>query len=359
MGQGDRFRRKALRRGYKVDEVDDFLDRAEAMLAGEHVRDPLTPADIRDVVFRTRFGGYDEWQVDMHLDRLEREIEDLLDGGPDRGSNGFPSRDAEYGQPEAAPATQLIPRLPADVAPPPAQVSPAQAPMAAPMPVVQSAPAPLPPAQVSPAAPMPVPVPPMIPARASASVSPAQHQVPGHQHQPPGPPQHQPSAPPQHQPSAPPQRPPMPAPAQVPQPAPPPAAAPAPAFSESFAESLPPARSISYDAYAGRHGKADMTVELPKLGDQYISPFTDGDKARVIAMRTEFKPRRFGSGYDPGNVERLFDAVVATMEGRGGAKISDSDLDPAQFELVQGGYFEDEVDRALKEVRDLFARRGG
>ena len=32
--QGQRFRRKALRRGYKVDEVDAFLDRVEATLAG-------------------------------------------------------------------------------------------------------------------------------------------------------------------------------------------------------------------------------------------------------------------------------------------------------------------------------------
>ena len=33
--QGQRFRRRALRRGYKVDEVDAFLDRVEATLAGD------------------------------------------------------------------------------------------------------------------------------------------------------------------------------------------------------------------------------------------------------------------------------------------------------------------------------------
>ena len=32
---GQRFRRRALRRGYKVDEVDAFLDRVEATLNGE------------------------------------------------------------------------------------------------------------------------------------------------------------------------------------------------------------------------------------------------------------------------------------------------------------------------------------
>ncbi len=74
MAQGDRFRRKALKRGYKVDEVDEFLDRAEATLARRPIGEPLTAADIRDVVFRTRFGGYDEWQVDLHLDRLEKEL---------------------------------------------------------------------------------------------------------------------------------------------------------------------------------------------------------------------------------------------------------------------------------------------
>ena len=39
--QGQRFRRRALRRGYKVDEVDAFLDRVEATLAGEQVGAPV------------------------------------------------------------------------------------------------------------------------------------------------------------------------------------------------------------------------------------------------------------------------------------------------------------------------------
>src|SRR5512142_3136295 len=72
--QGQRFRRRALRRGYKVDEVDAFLDRVEATLAGEHVGVPVAAAEGHDVVFRVRFGGYDEWQVDLHLDRMERQL---------------------------------------------------------------------------------------------------------------------------------------------------------------------------------------------------------------------------------------------------------------------------------------------
>jgi len=94
MAQGDRFRRKALKRGYKVDEVDEFLDRAEATLARRPIGEPLTAADIRDVVFRTRFGGYDEWQVDLHLDRLEKELDELASGLPPRGSNGFRALEA-------------------------------------------------------------------------------------------------------------------------------------------------------------------------------------------------------------------------------------------------------------------------
>ena len=130
-------------------------------------------------------------------------------------------------------------------------------------------------------------------------------------------------------------------------------------YGDSFADSLPPPMPIGYDAYAGRHGKADMTVELPTVGGGFISPFTNEDKARVAELRAGFKPRRFGSGYDAGQVERLFDAVVAMMDGRGSTRVSDSDLDPAQFPLVQGGYFEDEVESALNEVRALFNRRLG
>src|SRR3954452_15354284 len=99
-----------------------------------------------------------------------------------------------------------------------------------------------------------------------------------------------------------------------------------------------------------------MTAKLPPMGAS-ISPFTNEDKSRVAELRAGFKPRRFGSGYDAGQVERLFDAVVAMMDGRGSTRVSDSDLDPAQFPLVQGGYFEDEVESALSEVRALFNRR--
>jgi DivIVA domain-containing protein len=291
MGQGDRFRRKALRRGYKVDEVDDFLERAEATLGGEPVNPPLTADDIRDVVFRTRFGGYDEWQVDLHLDRLERELEDFAAGTAPRGSNGFPSRD-EFPSREDVGVTAQIPRVQASR--PPERQQQME----------------LPPVPMAPP-PMQMPPPP------SAMPPPMPGGMPPH---------------------------------GVPAPV---------SYGDSFADSLPPPMPIGYDAYAGRHGKADMTVELPTMGGAFVSPFTNEDKARVAEMRSGFKPRRFGSGYDSNQVERLFEAIMAMMDGRGSTRVSDSDLDPAQFPLVQGGYFEDEVESALGEVRTLFKRRMG
>ena len=84
--QGQRFRRRALRRGYKVDEVDAFLDRVEATLGGDPIGAPVFAQEVHDVVFRVRFGGYDEWQVDLHLDRVERQLGDLEER---TGSSGF------------------------------------------------------------------------------------------------------------------------------------------------------------------------------------------------------------------------------------------------------------------------------
>ena len=89
--QGQRFRRRALRRGYKVDEVDAFLDRVEATLAGEPVGAPVAAQEVHDVVFRVRFGGYDEWQVDLHLDRVERQLAELEERGGSAG-RGAPTR---------------------------------------------------------------------------------------------------------------------------------------------------------------------------------------------------------------------------------------------------------------------------
>ncbi|HEY1177081.1 MAG TPA: DivIVA domain-containing protein, partial [Phytomonospora sp.] len=79
--QGERFRRRALRRGYKVDEVDAFLDRVEATLEGQPIGPPVASQEVDDVVFRVRFGGYDEWQVDVYLDRVARQLTELEERG--------------------------------------------------------------------------------------------------------------------------------------------------------------------------------------------------------------------------------------------------------------------------------------
>ncbi|MEU5156318.1 DivIVA domain-containing protein [Glycomyces sp. NPDC021274] len=104
----------------------------------------------------------------------------------------------------------------------------------------------------------------------------------------------------------------------------------------------------------GRHGREEMTTEM-RASD---SPFTPDDVQRLEQMRRAFQPRRFGSGYDPSQVDQMFDAVSAAMTGRNPVPLSDRELDTSQFSLVQGGYFEAEVDSALREVREMFARRG-
>ena len=84
-----------------------------------------------------------------------------------------------------------------------------------------------------------------------------------------------------------------------------------------------------------------------------VSPPVTGEMARVDQLRRTFQVRRFGSGYDRAQVDHLFEAIVQTLSGRGGPQFSDADLNPGQFGLVQGGYFEAEVEQALREVRDI------
>lgn len=419
MGHGDRFRRKALKRGYKVDEVDDFLDRAESTLSRRPTGEPVSASDVRDVVFRTRFGGYDEWQVDLHLDRLEKELEELSSGMPARGSNGFRALEAGpsayrdndrdfiaereyrdepvydrsyraeppyreepvYGR---APATYRDDRDYVDQRAyrddrggyrderPPYRDAPAYrddrdydreyarddraVPREGREPIFardtdhrrepdyrgQPTYHPDPRDDRHYRDPETSGSSPLIGAGGLAAAGLAAGGVvpgavvPGAVVPGPGAPRGGRRGEPQ---------------------GPPPARQP---FPESFQDSLPPARPIGgHDPYGGRHGK-DMTVEMSAVGGSgYASPFTDEDKATVAELRAGFRPRRFGSGYDPQQVERLFDAIQATLDGRSGGQISDSDLAPGQFGLVQAGYFEDDVDIALRDVRALFRRRMG
>ena len=338
--QGQRFRRRALRRGYKVDEVDNFLDRVEATLAGEQVGAPVGAQEVHDVVFRVRFGGYDEWQVDLHLDRVERQLAEFEDRGGRSGDSRMAveqMRGGGSGMPvdrmgpspmgRSAPPTE---RLPAPIRDDRQQLPPA-------MPQRQQMPAPDP-------------------------YGGGRHDEPAYG----GPPQRGPAG-----------------------------------FDTG-----------SYDAFEpGRHGKADMTAEIrlpererdrtygspsPMSGPPMSSPMSgppmsgsgmggrpmsgppmsgppmsgppgggppmggangpNGELYRVDQLRRTFQPRRFGSGYDPMQVDRLFESILQAMSGRGPMPVPENELDTLQFGLVPGGYFEAEVDAALREVKDILLR---
>jgi DivIVA domain-containing protein len=267
-GPGERFRRRALKRGYKVDEVDMFLERVEDTLAGRGRGAALTADDVREVVFRVRFGGYDEWQVDMHLDRLERQLEDLAEAALADDVEDRP--------------TQVVPAIRDERVRPRAEV-------------------------------------PEHPARRAAG-SPVGTTYGGRPVEDTG----------------------------AHQVVPAPNSHPGRAVGGSFDDVEP-------SWVPGRHGKSDMTMEMPQYGPG--SPFTPADATRIAELRDTFKPRRFGSGYDPVEVDRLFDGIEAVVTGRSGGSIDAGDLDGSQFGLVQGGYFEDEVDTALREVKDIISRQ--
>jgi DivIVA domain-containing protein len=306
--QGQRFRRRALRRGYKVDEVDSFLDRVEATLAGDPIGASVTAQEVHDVVFRVRFGGYDEWQVDLHLDRVERQLAELEERG---GVPGDPRLSPDRLGPAASrmgPPTDRMAAIRDD----------------RPMPPPMS----------------PRPVNSMPPAPASPGGDPYGR------------------------------------------------------FGDQTYAGPGGYDSGEYESFEpGRHGKMDMTAEIrmpdsrgpgygpPPLGPRGGGPGmggtppmsppplapspmsgppmggTGGDVYRVDQLRRTFQPRRFGSGYDPGQVDRLFEAILAAMSGRGPMPVSENELDTVQFGLVPGGYFEAEVDAALREVRDILRRR--
>lgn len=67
--RGKRFTRRSLiANGYRCSQVDAFLDRVGEMFANRQMT--LTPGEVREVVFHTQLGGYDEDQVDALLDAL-------------------------------------------------------------------------------------------------------------------------------------------------------------------------------------------------------------------------------------------------------------------------------------------------
>jgi DivIVA domain-containing protein len=328
------------------------LDRVEATLAGKPIGEPVRAQDVHDVVFRVRFGGYDEWQVDLHLDRVERQLAELEERG-------------------------LLGRGPADShAAPPERMGP-------PPPPVRTAPPP--PRDDRGMAPIPPPLPPR-PMPAQAGPPPSEY---GPRYDEPtggfggyGDRQGYPRT-------------------GVPA---------GPGGPGGFGG--PEERFDGFES--GRHARADVTAEIrmpdsdfrtsgtgmppvtppplgstmggpgvgrPAMGASGVGgpglggppmggPAMDGpgmggpagmgaDPAmqRVDQIRRTFQVRRFGSGYDPQQVDRFFEEILAAMAGRGPMPVHENDLDNVRFGLVTGGYFEAEVDAALKEVKEILQRR--
>jgi DivIVA domain-containing protein len=335
--------------------VDAFLDRVEATLAGDPLGAPVAAQEVHDVVFRVRFGGYDEWQVDLHLDRVERQLGDV-----EERSGGFlRSADPRQASREDRMQEPLEPRRPS--MPPPPMPSRPMAPaaqMSGPpgmggpgMGGGQMMPPPM-------MAPPPMSAPPMSARPMSA------------------PPMRPMSAPPLRPMSAPPMAPPMSAPLPTrPMSAPPMGPGPGmggPATGghgggghgggngySRFDDTDYTPGGFGND-FGGRRGRTDMTHEMrfdlngamPTSG----GPASQSELQRIDSMRRTFTARRFGSGYDAIQVNRLFDAIIASLSGRSGMPLNESELDPNQFSLVPGGYFEAEVNQALREVRDLVRR---
>ena len=391
--QGQRFRRKALRRGYKVDEVDAFLDRVEATLAGQPVGAPVASQEVHDVVFRVRFNGYDEWQVDLHLDRVERQLAELEErGGAPAGRGGDPRMADRLGPPMRDDRGMS-----------------------------------------------PVPQPPMPPRQMPAQPGPPADRYGGRYDEPTGafaggydgprggydgP--RGPGGPGPMGPGAP-----------IGHGGPPPRGLP-PGPGGGYGQDTGPGgygqdgpggygqdsggygQEERFDGFeAGRRGRADMTAEIrmperelrgrgpggppalpqqgygapepgygppdpgygppdqgygpgpsmtgpplvtpPVAGPPMVGPPMAGppgsDLYRVDQIRRSFQVRRFGSGYDPDQVDRFFDTLLGGMQGRNPMPVNPKDLDTLRFGLVPGGYFEAEVDAALKDVQDILLGR--
>ncbi|WBB83422.1 DivIVA domain-containing protein [Micromonospora sp. WMMC264] len=393
--QGQRFRRKALRRGYKVDEVDAFLDRVEATLAGQPVGAPVASQEVHDVVFRVRFNGYDEWQVDLHLDRVERQLAELEErGGAPAGRGGDPRIPDRLGPPmrddrgmSPVPQPPMPPRqMPAQPGPPADRYgSRYDEPTGAfaggydgprggyDGPRGPGGPGPMGPgAPIGHGGPPPRGLPPG-PGGYGQDTGPGgygQDTGPGGYGQ----------------------------------------------DSGGYGQDSGPGgygQEERFDGFeAGRRGRADMTAEIrmperelrgrgpggppalpqqgygapepgygppdqgygpgpsmtgpplvtpPVAGPPMVGPPMAGppgsDLYRVDQIRRSFQVRRFGSGYDPDQVDRFFDTLLGGMQGRNPMPVNPKDLDTLRFGLVPGGYFEAEVDAALKDVQDILLGR--
>ena len=304
---GQRFRRRALRRGYKVDEVDEFLDRVEATLGGEHLEAPVSTQEVHDVVFRVRFGGYDEWQVDLHLDRVERQLMELAEHAP------------SYGRvPD--------PRGPGHQAPSPVPHRPSPVPsgrLAGAMGGGQAPPGPVDTGSG--------------PRYDEPTYAGSYDQTETFHHD-------------------------MTTEMRVgdmggpewARPAPPPGMGGGPHTGHGGPQPGGPPSGQPRMGGPPPHG--GPPPGMAGMGGPVTGGFPAGDLQRLDELRRAFQPRRFGSGYDRNQVDQLFEQVLAGMSGQAPMSVTESQLDPRRFDLVPGGYYEVDVDNALREVREILRR---
>ena len=64
--QGERFARRRLGWGYDVDEVDAFLARVDTGM--------VSADEVEQVRLKSRFGGYDEREVDEAFDEIAQRL---------------------------------------------------------------------------------------------------------------------------------------------------------------------------------------------------------------------------------------------------------------------------------------------
>ncbi|MBV1848617.1 DivIVA domain-containing protein [Catellatospora tritici] len=391
---GQRFRRRAVRRGYKVDEVDVFLDRVEATLNGASIGADVRSHEVRDVVFRVRFGGYDEWQVDLHLDRVERQLAEIEEraSGPGRGAE---LRAAMSPTPPPV-ATPQGPPGPMNAPPPlPTRTPSANVPTGAMPRYDQRFEEPQPQPQFA--------GPPPGPQNGAFDGFNGGHgradmtsEIRMERPQPPRMPEPPRNEPPRVDPYGPsagfssqtgqqpvyggglPQR------GGYDNEATGTFGAPRGGYDNDATGTfnaprggfdneatgtfgaprggydsdatgtfgaVPPAPAVS------SYGGGGFTTPPPPPPPAPAGPAYTGELQRVDQLRRTFQLRRFGSGYDPQQVDRLFESLLGSLSGRMNGPVNEGELDPSRLSLVPGGYYEAEVEQALREVREIVVGR--
>lgn len=99
-------RTKSSRRGYSVDEVEEFLEEARLAYTSEGSGAPIDAARIRTVAFGMQRGGYVTQAVDAALERLEEAF-----AARERAARGTVVPDAGLLQQKRDIAQQVVDRL--------------------------------------------------------------------------------------------------------------------------------------------------------------------------------------------------------------------------------------------------------